>query len=248
MFFTELLGLIEPGLGRRDQQFFELAATLIPIFFLAGTIASAARAHKSPPGFSHVGFAFALLVFVIAEIFAELVAVETLVSGNADDSDRYFVLAALILAMWVAGFALLWPWVQSFYASRGFRQGAIAIIVTVLVGLVSSGYGVIHVFNVIFDVTEEERNFQNFLNREKRRQERKREEQRILGSANELLRLNLRFARICRVAPEDGWTIDEQLALRLVKSELRDYIQNYGLDRVLRPKQQGTLDWLKGAC
>jgi len=241
--------VLEPGLGHRDHQFFELAATLIPIFFLAGTIASAAQERQSPLKQGHVTFAFALLIFVVIEVFAELMAVETLVSGKAMDSDRYFVLAALILGMWVAGFALLWPWVQSFYTSHGLRVGAVMIVLTVLVGLLSSGYGVSHVFDVIFDVTQEERDFQKILNKEKREaNERAEDRRRIEGGSNRLLRLNLRLARICRTGPQNGWTVDEQLSLRLVKNELRDHIRRYGFDRVLRPKQRGTLDWLKGSC
>ena len=242
------LAVIEPGLGRRDQQFFELAATLIPIFFLAGTIASAAQTLRPRASSGHVIFAILLLLFLIVEILAELISIQVLVSGTASDADRYLALGALILGMWVAGFALLWPWIQRFYVSRTFRQAAVAILVTVLLMLGFSAFGVFSVLNVVFEVTQEERDFQRKQKEDARRHAQREDIERIARSANELLRLNIRLARICRNGPDGGWTVDERLSLRLVRGELREYIRDHQLEGVVDLKAKGHPRGLAGNC
>lgn len=248
MHLVEWLAVLEPGLGKRDHEFFELAATLIPIFFLAGTIAGLSQTLQPKANLTHVSFAFLLLLFLILEIFAELVSVESLVSGGATDRDRYLVLSALILGMWTAGFALLWPWVQRFYNSHSFRQGAISIVIAVVVGLGLSAYGVFSVFNAVFEATHEERALRAVEKENERLQSRREEVRQVFRDANSFLKLNIRFARICRRGPEGGWTPDEHLSLRLVKFELREYIKEHHIERVMTPRERGTLDWMRGSC
>lgn len=242
------LALIEPGLGRRDQQFFELAATLIPIFFLAGTIAGVAQSLKPRATPRHVILVLLLLLFLIIEIFAELLAIESLVSGVTRDFDRFFVLAALILGMWAAGFALVWPWVQQFFDSKRFRVGAFWIVGTMLAGMLLSGYGVFRVFEVVFEVTQEERTLQRVQNEEKKDLTEARRANQPYRGANDLLRLNIQFARICRVGAAQGWPPDQRLARRLVKFEIWEKVHQLELDRVLEPEQKDNLEWLEGSC
>lgn len=247
-FATHWLAVLEPGLGRRDQQFFELAATLIPIFFLAGTIGGVAQTLKPGAKPSHLGVAVALLAFVVLEIFAELVSIEALVSGLTRDFDRYLVLAALVIGMWAAGFGLLWPWVNSLYRNRLMRDSAMGLIVVVLAGLLASGFGIFRVFDAVFDVTQEERALKAVEAKTERQKEEKKKWKRLIRGSNEFLRLNIRLARICRSAPQGGWTIDEHLSLRLVKLELWEFIRKNQWQKVLLPKERGSLDWIKGSC
>jgi hypothetical protein len=147
----------EPVLAARDRRFFQLAVTLIPIFFLTGAVASAARVPwgKVWPRTSHVYGIVVLLVFVLIEINAELRGIETLVSGDATDFDRYVVLTGLVLALFGAATSLIAPWVRHFYRSGpGLRHIGITLAIGGVLFIGTIGWGTYKVFGSMFELSK----------------------------------------------------------------------------------------------
>lgn len=235
-----------PVLSGRDRQFFELAVTLIPIFFLTGAVASAARVPRGKvwPRDSHVYGIGLLLLFVLIEVNAELVGVRVLVSGNAGNFDRYFVLTGLVLAIFAAAASLIAPWVRDFYRSGpGLRQIGISLGVGGLLFIGTIGWGTYKVFGSIFELSKIERSL--------RGQEKLSNlvhdvgQTRHLDSSErkELLRLHIRYAHLCRLKHSRPLLIEERLTLQLVQTELAEFvIEQSLLDKL--GKNNGPLRWL----
>lgn len=245
----DLLFVLEPTLGLRDRHFFQLAATLIPIFFLAGAVSSAARVPRDKvwPRPSHLWLVLCLAVFVVVEVIAELTAIAVLVSGSANDWDRFVVLVGLLLAIFGAAVTLVGPWVRHFYRSGDqFRQGAWGLGIGGAAVLIALAWGTYNIFNSTFEVTRVEV--------ELREIERAEEEGRLAGPVNprlsleeskELLRLRIRYEIACRKRQRPPVLAEERPRLKLLEIEILGFIgENDLLDEL--NKKDGQLAWLDG--
>jgi hypothetical protein len=245
-----LIGLIAVaellGLTGRDRRFFELAVTLIPIFFLTGAVASAARVPRGKvwPRDSHMFGIGLLLLFVLIEVNAELRGIEALVGGNVSNFDRYLVLTGLVLAIFGAAASLIAPWVRHFYRSGpGLRQIGITLGVGGLLFIGTIGWGTYKVFGSIFELTKIEKS----LRREERLSDLVHDAGQTFhlnSSENkQLLRLHIRYAHLCRLKHTRALLAEEQLTLRLVQIELAEFVLKHNLIDKLGEKK-GTLGWL----
>jgi hypothetical protein len=243
---ADLIPATEPVLAGRDQRFFELAVTLIPIFFLTGAVASAARVPRGKvwPRDSHVFGIVFLLLFVLIEVNAELRGIEALVSGNVGDFDRYLVLTGLVLAIFGAAASLIAPWVRHFYRSGpDLRQIGITLGVGGLLFIGTIGWGTYKVFGSIFELTKIEKS----LRHEERISDLVHDVGQTLhldnSESNELLRLHIRYAHLCRLKDTRPLLIEERLTLRLVQTELAEFVVENNLLGELGKKGK-TLGWL----
>lgn len=243
---ADLIAVTEPVLVGRDRRFFELAVTLIPIFFLTGAVASAARVPRGKvwPRDSHIYGIALLLLFVLIEVNAELRGIEALVSGNVGDFDRYLVLTGLVLAIFGAAASLIAPWVRHFYRSGpGLRQIGITLGVGGLLFIGTIGWGTYKVFGSIFELTKIEKSLQ----REERISNLVHDVGQTLhldsSESKELLRLHIRYAHLCRLKHTRPLLVEERLTLRLVQIELAEFvIENNLLDKL--GKKGKALGWL----
>jgi hypothetical protein len=243
---TNLISLAEPVLASRDQRFLELAVTLIPIFFLTGAVASAARVPRGKvwPRDSHVFGIAVLILFVLIEVNAELRGIGALVSGNVSASDRYVVLTGLVLAILGAAASLIAPWVRHFYRSGpGFRQIGITLGIGGLLLIGTIGWNTYTVFGSIFELTKVEMS--------SRRDEWISEMAEVVGDvvnldsseSKVLLRLHIRYAHLCRLKHTRPFLVEERLTLRLVQTELAEFVVKHNLLDKLG-KKGGALGWL----
>jgi hypothetical protein len=251
-----VLAFLEPALGARDQQFFELAVTLIPIFFLAGAVSSAARvpSGKVWPRQWHVWWVVALSAFVVVEINAELMGIESLVSGSASDFTRYFVLSGLVLAILGSAASLVAPWVRHFYRSGPeFRQHGIGLVICGLIVFGFITYGTYSVYGSFFELADAEIELSEIKD-ENATLEAIAKDLGVEGygqfnseTRKTLLRLHIRYAHFCRLKNLRPLLTEEGLSLRLVQTELAELILENGLISKLGKKGSG-LSWLDGSC
>jgi hypothetical protein len=244
--FATLTTFTEPVLAARDQRFFQLAVTLIPIFFLTGAVASAARVPRGKvwPRNSHVYGIVVLLLFVLIEINAELRGIETLVSGDVTDFDRYLVLTGLVLAIFGAATSLIAPWVRHFYRSGpGLRHIGITLAISGVLFIGTIGWGTYKVFGSMFELTR----IETSLRAAERFSELEHQAGQTLNldssERKELLRLHIRYARLCRLKQRRPLHVEERLMLQLVQIELAEFVLENGLLDELGKKGK-ELGWL----
>ncbi|MFL5900078.1 MAG: hypothetical protein ACJ75S_02620 [Solirubrobacterales bacterium] len=128
--------------------FFELAASLLPVFLLAGIVTervSPSRSESYSRILSHVGLipAFALLALV-----AEFLSINSVATGNSVAIFRWFVCVALVASMVLVVFLLWIPWWQSLYdkdpisAKKYKRLFNWSVIPLAIIGVLLLGQGV----------------------------------------------------------------------------------------------------------
>lgn len=245
------LAILEPTIASRDREFFELAVTLIPIFFLAGTIATIARAPERDAEAKprHLAAVFLLALFVLIEINAELVGIESLVSSSVTSLDRYLVLTGLILAILGASVSIVAPWVRHFYASGGdFRGGAVMLTVLGLFVIGSVMYGSYRVYDAVFELADTEILAKELEHTSDIGLGRDKKTLGMLRANGKLARLHIRFARLCRVQRTRPLHVDERLAQMLVYNEINTLLIQGRLTDVVKPSEIRHQPWLHGEC
>jgi len=243
---ANLIAFAEPVLAGRDRRFFELAVTLIPIFFLTGAVASAARVPRGKvwPRDSHVYGIAALLTFVLIEVNAELRGIEALVSGNVSDFNRYLVLTGLVLAIFGAAASLIAPWVRHFYRSGpGLRHVGITLAVGGLLFIGTIGWGTYTVFGSIFELTKIEKSLRHEELISNLTHEVGEDLHLDSSESKELLRLHIRYAHLCRLKHTRPLLVEERLTLKLVQIELAEFVIGNNLLDLLGKKEK-ALGWL----
>jgi|GEM_PF-6953762 len=93
----------------REQTFFEIAATLLPVLLLAGVFTRVLRPPDRPRKTSGWRFFFIFVGFVLGA-FAEISALNAVTTGSPDDIDRTVVPAAISFAIVGIGAGITAPW------------------------------------------------------------------------------------------------------------------------------------------
>jgi hypothetical protein len=95
-----------------ETAFYEIAATLIPLFLLGGALIDRLKPGDVESD-ERVWWMTAVIPLVgIWGIFAEGIAISAAVSGNSDWLTRLIVVSALLAGMFAAVISLWWPWLS----------------------------------------------------------------------------------------------------------------------------------------
>src|SRR5215212_5426241 len=93
----------------REQTFFEIAATLLPVLLLTGVFTRVLRPPDPPQQASGWRFFF-IFVGVVLGAFAELSALNAVTTGSPNDVDRTVVPLAISFAIVGIGAGITSPW------------------------------------------------------------------------------------------------------------------------------------------
>lgn len=99
-----------------EAAFYEIAATLIPLFLLGGIVFERLRPRTSDSWKRVVLMSGGIPLVGLWIVFAEAVAVSSAVSGNGSWVARVVVASALSAGMVAVLISLWWPWVKQFGA------------------------------------------------------------------------------------------------------------------------------------
>jgi hypothetical protein len=144
----------------QQQAFFEVAATLIPQVLLGGVLLERLQPPKSDEYTGrHVAIGIAIFLVGSFVVFAEVVAIRALVSGDSDGFDRAIVASALVLGVYGVVIAAAGPWLVGTFKSLGQAWWwLIPPAVMVVIVMSSTVQLLVSVVNLA-DQTEEVRNF-----------------------------------------------------------------------------------------
>jgi hypothetical protein len=136
----------------REQAFFEIAATLLPVLLLTGVFTRVLRPPYPPLKASDWRFFFIFVGFVLGA-FAEISALNAVTTGRPDDVDRTVVPLAISFAIVGIGAGITSPWLTRLAEDHPlWRKGSRRIIVAMVVLAAFWAWSNVQLYRSIFEL------------------------------------------------------------------------------------------------